>query len=59
MCTKICTHTYVYVTCLNVNTHTHTHTHILFLILSSIMFYPKRLDIVPCALQQDFIAYPF
>ena len=33
--------------------------HILFLILSSIMFYPKRLDLVPCAVQQDLIAYPF
>ena len=26
-------------------------THISFLILSSIMFYPNRLDIVPCAIQ--------
>ena len=37
-------------------THTHTHTHtyiyILFLIVSSIMFYPKRLDIVPCAVHE-------
>ena len=31
--------------------YTHTHTHILFLILSSITFYPKRLDIIPCAIQ--------
>ena len=30
-----------------------------FLILSSIRFYPKRLDRVPCAVQQDLIAYPF
>ena len=37
----------------------HTHTYIPFLILSSLMFYPKRLDIVPCAIQQDLIAYPF
>ena len=29
-----------------------------FLTLSSIMFYPKKLDIVPCAIQQDLIAYP-
>ena len=27
--------------------------------LSSIMVYPKRLDLVPCAVQQDLIAYPF
>ena len=39
--------------------YTYIYTYILFLILSSIMFYPKRLDIVPCAIQQDFIAYPF
>ena len=30
-----------------------------FLMLSSSMFYPKRLDTVPCAVQQDLIAYPF
>ena len=29
----------------------YTHTYILFLILSSILFYPKRLDIVPCAVK--------
>ena len=29
------------------------HIYILFLILSSITFYHKRLDIVPCAIQQD------
>ena len=28
----------------------HTYIHILFLILCSIMFYPKRLDIIPLAL---------
>ena len=28
--------------------YTHTHTHIPFLILSSIMIYPKRLGIIPC-----------
>ena len=33
------------------HTHTHTHTHILFLILCSIMFYPKRLDRVPSVAQ--------
>ena len=35
------------------------HTDILFLMLSSIMVYPKRLDIVPCAIQQDLTAYLF
>ena len=35
------------------------HLYILFLILSSILFYPKRLDRVPCAVQCDPIAYPF
>ena len=30
-----------------------------FSFLSSIMFCPKRLDIVPCAVQQDLIADPF
>ena len=33
--------------------------HIPFLILPSIMVYPKRLDTVPCAVQQELIAYPF
>ena len=27
--------------------------------LSSIMVYPKRLNIAPCAIQQYLIAYPF
>ena len=40
-------------------THTHTHTHTLFLILSAIMVYPKRLGMFLCAKQQDLIAYPF
>ena len=35
------------------------YTHGLFLILSSIVSYPKSLDRVPCAVQQDLIAYPF
>ena len=34
---------------------THTYTYILFFTLSSITF---QLDIVPCAIQQDLIAYP-
>ena len=37
----------------------HIYTHMPFLILSSIMIYPKRLDIFPCAVQKDLIAYPF
>ena len=36
----------------------HTYTYILFLTLSSIMFHHKWLDIVPCGIQQDLIAYP-
>ena len=35
------------------------HMYIIFLILSSIIFCHKRLDIVPCAIQQDLIVYPF
>ena len=33
--------------------HTHIHIHILFLKHSSIMFYPKRLDIVPYAINTN------
>ena len=36
-----------------------THIHLiltLFLIISSVMFYLKRLDVVPCAIWQDLIA---
>lgn len=29
----------------------YTHTETIFLMLSSILFYPKRLDMVPCAIQ--------
>ena len=36
-----------------------TYKNIIFLILSSIVFYPRRLDRVPCALHQDLISYPF
>ena len=42
--------------------HTHTHKYIymciFFFVLSSVMVYPMWLDIVPCAIQQDLIAYP-
>ena len=50
---------------LHTHTHTHTHTHIHTHIyiythsLSSIMVYCKKLDIFPCAVQWDLIAYPF
>ena len=37
------------------HTHTHTHTHICFLTLFSIMVYPKRLDIVPCAYSRTLL----
>ena len=30
-----------------------------FFMFFSIMVYPRRLDIVPCAIQQDLIVYPF
>ena len=40
-------------------TQSRIHIYILFLTLSSIMLYPKWLDIVPSAIQQDLIAYPF
>ena len=39
-------------------TQSYVHIYILFLTLSSIIFHHKRLDIVPCAIQQDLIAYP-
>ena len=39
-----------------IHIHIYTHTHILFLILSSIMFYHKRLDIALRVVQQDLIA---
>ena len=29
-----------------------------FVVLPSIIVYPKRLEIVPCAVEQDLIAYP-
>ena len=37
----------------------HTSIYILFFTLSSIMFHHKWPNIVPCALQQNLIAYPF
>ena len=36
-------------------THTHSFSHA----IPSIMFCPKRLDTVPCAVQKDPVAYPF
>ena len=43
---------YIYV-CMYIN-----YIYSFFLILSSIMFQHKWLDIVSCAIQQEFIAYP-
>jgi len=39
-------------------TQSHIHIYILFLTLSSIVLHHKGLDTVPCARQQDLIAYP-
>ena len=39
-------------------TYRYIYDYILFFTLSSIMFHCKWLDIVPCAIQQDLIAYP-
>ena len=39
-------------------TQLYIYIHIIFLTLSSIIFHHKWLDIVPCATQQDLIAYP-
>ena len=38
--------------------HSYIYMYILFLTLSSIMFHLKWSDVVPCAIQQDLIAYP-
>ena len=46
------------VTQLSVCVCVYIYTHIFFLILSSIMFYYKGLDIIPCAIEKDLIAYP-
>ena len=39
-------------------TQSHIQVYILFLTLSSMMFHHQCLDIVPCAVQQDLMAYP-
>ena len=39
-----------------IHTHTYIYLHILFLRLSSIVFYPNRLARVPYTVQQDLIA---
>ena len=39
-------------------TRSHMYTHSLSRV-TLIMVYPKRLDVVACAVQQDLIAYPF
>ena len=41
---RVTSYMYIYIPCL---------------VLSSIMLCPKRLDIAPCAVQQDLLAYPF
>ena len=41
---RVTSYMYIYIPCL---------------VLSSIIFCPKRLDIAPCAVQQDLLAYPF
>ena len=57
-CVNFCctakTPSHVYICGHFVYTHTHTHTHtytFFFLTLPSIMFCPKKFDIVPCATQ--------
>ena len=35
------------------------HVYTSFFIFFSIMVYPRRLDIVSCAIQQDLVVYPF
>ena len=53
----IYTHTHIYthpeftIMILYTHTHTYIHIHILFFVLSSIMVYPKKLDIVLYAIQ--------
>ena len=37
----------------------YTYVYIFFLTLTSIMFHHKKLDVIPCAMQQDLIAYAF
>ena len=45
--------------CCIASDQSHIDIYVPFLILSSVMIYHKRLDIVPCAMQQDLVAYPF
>ena len=60
LCSKVTGHVmHIYVKKENHLFNIYIYTHIPFLILSSIIFYPKRLDIVPYAVQQDLLAYPF
>ena len=48
----------VSITALVTQSLSHTRIYSFFLIFSSIMFCPKRLDRVPCAVQPDLSAYP-
>ena len=50
----IYTNIYIYI---YIYLHIYTCISIHFLILPSIKLYQKRLDIVPCAVQQDLMAY--
>ena len=53
----VCVYTYVY-THMYIYTHTHTHN-ILFLMWSSKMFYPKRLDVDPYTSYTVGLSYTF
>ena len=48
----VCIYVYIYI-------HTHLYVYILLLTVFSIVSHQKWLDIVPCAMQQDLIAYQF
>ena len=55
---------YIYTHYILIYVYIYTHTIYLYICIyihtfSSILFYHKRLDIVPCAIQQDLISYPF
>ena len=50
VCVCVCIYIYIYIYSMYI--------YILFLTLSFIMFYPKRMDIVPDIAQQDLNAYP-
>ena len=47
MCVCVCIYIYIYI-----------YMHF-FLVLSSVMFYPKKVNTALCTVQQDLIAHPF